>query len=63
MGDRWLRQSEANLFQRIAFVTRYTSNDLNVAMAIPLRDLIPYCDASAELIEQENRVTPSATGK
>lgn len=58
-----MRQSEANLFQRIAFVTRYASNDFNVAMAIPLRDLVPYADAIAELIEQENRVTPSPSGK
>lgn len=32
-------------------------------MAIPLRDLIPYAQAIADLIEQENRVTPSPTGK
>lgn len=55
--------AERTLFRRMAFITRYTANSLEEAMRIPVRDLPPYEDAIAELIEQENKIAPSATGR
>lgn len=47
----------------MAFVTRYTANSLEAAMRIPVRDLPPYEEAIAELIEQEKVAAQSATGR
>jgi len=58
--ERHRRRGERAIFERLAFVTRYSSTGYWEAMEIPLRDLGPFCEALAELIGEENRPLPSA---
>jgi len=57
------RRGDRDLFERLAFVTRYSSTGFWEAMEIPLRDLGLYCEALAKIISEENRPLPSATGR
>ncbi len=61
--DRRLEGFEHDLFEQLAFITRYTSNDYFSAMAIPARDRAPYFEAVSRLVESENKANQSPTGR
>ena len=53
--ERWRKKgARAEIWKRIAFITRYGHISLTEALTMPVADLRDYSEALAELIKAEN---------